>query len=293
MMMLAVALGACTQSVARIDLVPVTPTATGVHHPGQFVWHDLVTEDVTRAKRFYGELFGWQFEDVAGDGIVYSVISHDGTPIGGIAPIADQDIQVESSRWLSLMSVEDVDAAVDAMVQGGGSVNMAPWTNPTRGRMALVTDPQGALVVFVRSVNGDPANLEADDLISNRWMFTELWAHRPIEAVRLYEKVVGYETELMDVGGIEDYAMLTRDGRRRAGVNFLPWEEVQSNWLPYVKVDDAEATAARVEELGGRVLLPPLPEIRNGSVALVMDPSGAAFAIQEWPVDGSEMGGAR
>jgi hypothetical protein len=76
-------------------------------------------------------------------------------------------------------------------------------------------------------------------------------------------------------------------------VNQLPWEEVQSNWLPYVKVDDPAATAARVEALGGRVLFAPSPEARNGSVALVMDPTGAAFAIQKWPPEGGIEGGAR
>src|SRR5215510_8485289 len=31
---------------------------------GRFVWHDLLTKDVNAAKRFYGELFGWRFEDI-------------------------------------------------------------------------------------------------------------------------------------------------------------------------------------------------------------------------------------
>ena len=193
----------------------------------------------------------------------------------------------------SLMSVDDVDAAVAVIVQAGGSVNMEPWDNPTRGRMALVTDPQGALVVFLRSVGGDPPNLDADNLVSNRWMFTELWAHDPSAAVEVYGAVAGYTAERVTVGPINDYVVLKRDGRTRAGVNQLPWEEVQSNWLPYVKVEDPTATAARVEALGGRILFPPSPEVRNGSVALVMDPMGAAFAIQKWPPEGGTEGGAR
>ena len=286
-------LGGCTRSAARIDLAPVTPNPTGTHNVGQFVWYDLLTEDAAAAKQFYGELFGWQFQDIQGEGIVYSVISHQGVPIGGLAPMEDTDIEVANSRWLSLMSVDDVDAAVAVIVQAGGSVNMEPWDNPTRGRMALVTDPQGALVVFLRSVGGDPPNLDEDNLVSNRWMFTELWAHDPSAAVEVYGAVAGYTAERVTVGPISDYVVLKRDGRTRAGVNQLPWEEVQSNWLPYVKVDDPAATAARVEALGGRILFPPSPEARNGSVALVMDPMGAAFAIQKWPPEGGTEGGAR
>ena len=56
--------------------------------PGEFVWHDLVTDDQSACRAFYGALFGWTFE--AGDGIDpgYTIIKHDGVPIGGIVPRA-------------------------------------------------------------------------------------------------------------------------------------------------------------------------------------------------------------
>lgn len=289
---------ACTPSATRVDLTPVTPTPTNEYHPGQFVWYDLVTDDVTSAKNFYGELFGWQFEDVQGDDIVYSVVSHRGVAIAGIVPIDDGDVNVASSRWLSLMSVEDVDEAANAIERAGGSIDFGPTDNPTRGRLALVTDPEGATVVFLRARDGDPPNRDASELVSGRWMWTELWARDAVAAARLYQSVAGYQIETTDVAQSADYRVLTRDGRPRAGVNQLPWPEVQPNWLPYIKVDDPSAVARRVEQLGGTVLIPPLPEIRNGSVGLVMDPSGAAFAIQRWPIDGSPetpggVGGAR
>ena len=71
----------------------------------------------------------------------------------------------------------------------------------------------------------------------------------------------------------------------------LPFEDVLPNWLPYVLVDDPSAVAARVDELGGRVLLGPHEELRGGSVAIITDPSGAALTIQKWPLDGSESRG--
>jgi len=64
----------------------------------------------------------------------------------------------------------------------------------------------------------------------------------------------------------------------------MPIEDapVESNWLPYVRVDDAAALAGRVRDLGGEVLLAPSSEIRDGSLAIVADPSGAALALVEW-----------
>ncbi|MCH7889901.1 MAG: VOC family protein [Gemmatimonadetes bacterium] len=288
-----VTIGACSPSVVLVDLAPVTPTPTGVHHIGQFVWADLVTDDMEAAKRFYGGLFGWQFEDAPGDPVLYSVIHHLGVPIGGIAPIDDADVNVASARWLSLMSVEDVDEAVDRVLRAGGHLDREPWDNPTRGRLAVVTDPQGATVAFVRSRGGDPPNLEASDLVSGRWMWIELWARDVTAAITLYQSVAGYGVEGTDVFASPEYRVLTRDGRPRAGVNQIPWPEVQPNWLPYIKVDDPAAVARRARELGGSVLIPPLQEVRNGSAALLLDPTGAAFGIQRWPVDGGTPGGTR
>ncbi len=49
-----VAIGACSPS-ALVDLTPVSPTPTEVHNIGQFVWSDLVTDDMAAAKRFYSD----------------------------------------------------------------------------------------------------------------------------------------------------------------------------------------------------------------------------------------------
>ena len=122
---------ACAPGAARVDLTPVTPTPTNEYHPGQFVWYDLVTDDVASAKSFYGELFDWQFEDVQGVDIVYSVALHRGVPIAGIAPIDDPDVDVASSRWLGLMSVDDVDEAASVVQRAGGTLYRR-WRRPPR-----------------------------------------------------------------------------------------------------------------------------------------------------------------
>jgi len=282
--LLATASVACAGTPSRVALPPVTPAPSGARHPGQFVWHDLVTDDPATARSFYGQIFGWDFEDVQGEGVVYTTILHDGLPIGGIAPIGDVDAELPSSRWLSVLSVEDVDEAVSVVQSAGGAVNMAARDNVTRGRMALVTDAQGAMLVLLRSLGGDPPDLDPNRLVSNRWMWNELWTDDLSASIDLYGDLVGYEVRSNQVAGAGNVQVFMRDGSPRAGLNLLPWPEVRPNWLAYIKVDDAEAVAQRVAELGGTVLIPPVPELRNGTVGLMMDPSGAAFAIQEWPV---------
>jgi predicted enzyme related to lactoylglutathione lyase len=49
-----------------------------------------------------------------------------------------------------------------------------------------------------------------------------------------------------------------------------------------VRVDDPAALAERVTELGGSVVIAPRPDVRDGTLALVLDPSGAPVALQKW-----------
>ncbi len=281
---------ACGSVTPRLTISPVRPPATGTYQIGKFVWYDLVTDDVPAVKRFYAELFNWQYEEIHGPEASYTVIKHEGAAIGGIVALEADENRVSGSRWLSLLSVPDVDEAVEQVKDAGGSVKMTPRDFPNRGRLALVTDPQGAMVVFVRATGGDPPDGE---LVANRWMWTELWVQDVQAAVDFYGALVDYETDTVEIPGDENYRVFMRDGRRRAGVNHLPWPEITSNWLPYLNVEDAMAIAERVEELGGQVLIAPRPDLRSGSVGILTDPSGAAFAIQVWPVDNEPIGGAR
>jgi predicted enzyme related to lactoylglutathione lyase len=55
-------------------------------------------------------------------------------------------------------------------------------------------------------------------------------------------------------------------------------EMMPSHWMNYVAVDDVDATAKRVEELGGKVCVPPM-DIPVGRFSVINDPSGATLSI--------------
>jgi predicted enzyme related to lactoylglutathione lyase len=283
----AVGVCGCAPSASLVELTPVTPAPTGEYHPGQIVWYDLITDDLEASKAFYGGLFGWTFDDVDGDASRYSVIARNGRDIGGMVPVEGEGPAVSGARWLSLMSVENMDTAIETLEGAGGSVEIGPRHNPTRGTMALVRDPQGALVVLIRSIGGDPANRDHNEVGTGDWLWTELWADDASAAADFYTSLVGYTAERPTFDVHAEYRVLRRDGQPRAGLNEIPWDGVQPNWLPYVRVADPAAVARRAEELGGRVLIAPDAAVRGGSAALLMDPTGAAFAIQRWPVEGA------
>jgi hypothetical protein len=54
---------ACLLAVLGLLGAPAPAAAIDPVEPGRFVWFDLMSKDVNAAKRFYGALFGWRFED--------------------------------------------------------------------------------------------------------------------------------------------------------------------------------------------------------------------------------------
>jgi predicted enzyme related to lactoylglutathione lyase len=178
--------------------------------------------------------------------------------------------------------VPDVDKAVGMIEAKNGIVYREPFELPERGRVAVVADPQGAAIVFIKSQSGDPAD---QDQNTNNWLWTELFASEVEEAANFYSQLVGYTVDEFDTGLKIPCYVLKKDDALRGGLLKLPWEGVKPNWLPYVLVDDAGKIAGKVQSLGGKVLIAPDKAIRKGSVALIQDPTGAVLAIQKWPIE--------
>lgn len=264
---------------ARPAVPPITTDTAATPKPGKFVWHDLLTEKPDVTRKFYGELLGWTFEPTEIPD--YSIIKSNGRAVGGIVDMRSKDPDENESQWISVLSVPDVDAATKKTRDAGGEIHVKPVDLPGRGRFALVSDPQGAVLAYIRTVDGDPAD---DRAAVGEFLWNELWTSDVEDAVPFYRELVGYELEdkkLLD----EDYTVFVQGDTPRAGTITRPDEDVRSHWLPYVRVDDPAALQARVEDLGGQVLLEASDDIREGTVIIVLDPSGAPVALQKWEAE--------
>jgi len=161
----ALVLAAC--ATTNVNLPSITESPTGERLPGKIVWHDLLTNDPTASKRFYGELFGWQFESVgtfAGmtSDTAYTLIRHNGRLIGGMIDTVALNNRTDISQWVVVMSVADVDAAAQSFADNGGSVLTPPRDLQRRGRIAIVQDPAGALLALLETKDGDPVDRQPE-----------------------------------------------------------------------------------------------------------------------------------
>jgi predicted enzyme related to lactoylglutathione lyase len=279
-LLIAVVLAAPVAALSHQSLAAKEPRTVAA---GEFVWHDLLTSDASRARTFYGSLFGWTFE--AGDGVDpgYTIIKHDGIPIGGIVPRArPTNGEPFVAQWITYVAVADVDAVVERFRNAGGRVFRGP-VNARKGlRVAVVADPQGAPLGL--SSQGRAVD-EARPPAVHRWLWMDYVARDPAAALAFYRDAVGYTHEAADTREEFTYYLLKTD-RPHAGLFLSPWTRDTSAWLPYVRVADPSMTAARAVELGGTLAVPPRREVRNGSLAIILDPSGAPVAVQKFPFDG-------
>jgi predicted enzyme related to lactoylglutathione lyase len=259
-------------------LRPAPVDAADPVETGRFVWHDLLTKDVSAAKRFYGELLGWRFEDTKRGDRPYVLARSGGTLVAGIVDVSAN--AKAGPQWLSYMSVADLDKTLAQVRSDGGKV-LVEARNLPNARAAVVADPQGAPLGLaqVRRSLPDPA-----DPSPSHFFWDEYLARDAVKALDFYKRLAGYESAISESRLGVEYHVLRRT-RARAGLFQLPATAtgVEPNWLPYVLVNDPAALGARVAGLGGRVLLPAAPERRNGSVVVIADPGGAPLALQKFP----------
>lgn len=241
--------------------------------PGKFVWFELVSRDAKKAQAFYSEVLGWKVKPFPMGDFTYEMIYAGDTMIGGYAlPKSDR----QRSHWLSYVSVEDVDATAKAATAKGGRVVEAPSDIPGVGRMARIADPQGAELSLFKNATGDPADAPPPP---GGWVWNELHTSDPTKALPFYEKVLGFSHRSMDMGPGGTYHILSKGGVDRGGVTSHLPRGMPPHWLPYVAVDDPDATIARARKLGATIPVGAEDIPGVGRFGVLEDPTGAVLAI--------------
>ena len=226
----------------------------------RFRRHHLITPDVQAAREFYGELFGWSFEDREG---VVAVLAGP-REIGTIRSSGGDD---EAPHWIGSVAVADVEAVARAAEEHGGHVE--------RGDLTTIADPLGALVsAFAPDDDGNERPL------TGAFSWAEVFTPDPDGTAAFYDAVFGWKTRRLDLGPAGAYRIFTIGEAEPAGIVQIPENAPHPpHWLPYVLVEHVEQSAAHVGELGGFVLIPPTALPHVGRFAVCGDPQGALFAL--------------
>jgi hypothetical protein len=193
------------------------------------------------------------------------------------------------SQWVVLMSVDDVDKAASSFVASGGELITPPTDLQRRGRLAVVRDAEGALLGLLQTRDGDPVDSEP---VVDGFLWDELWTSNVENATKFYVDVAGLQADELDIEGDQgasvSYRLLKSAETPRVGIMANPLEELGPVWVSYLRVESPADIAAKVDSLGGRVIVEAQARAIGGEVAFVAGPSGAGIALQTWPLEQKE-----
>jgi len=280
---------ACT--AMNINLPSVTDSPTGERFPGKIIWRDLLTNDPAASQQFYGELFGWTFESVGAASNLnsdsdYTLIRHNGKLIGGMIDTLALNGRDDISQWIISMSVEEIDTRIETVNASGGKVMTPPTDLQDRGRLAVISDAEGALIGLLETRDGDPRDSEAG---MGDFLWDELWTTDVENASAFFKSLTDLSAGAVDIDPDEavarEYSLLKAGDTPRVGIMPSPLDGLDPVWVSYLRVESPAAIASRVADLGGHIIVEAGPRPLGGEVAFIAGPSGAGIALQTWPLD--------
>ena len=238
-----------------------------------FIWYELMTGDLDAAIAFYSHVVGWDVRRGDNPGMDYRMIHAGETAVGGMMAAPDAGMP---SAWTGYVNVADTDAEVAAFEAAGGKVCWPANTLDGVGRMAMVADPQGALIYVMTPAMGGQS--DAFSNAGGHCGWNEYHARDWEAAFAFYAGRLGWEKDVaMDMGPMGTYQVFTADGVQTGGMmnNPLP----QPAWLFYFNTTDIDQASDRITGNGGVIQLPPM-QVPGGRWALVArDPQGAMFGL--------------
>ncbi len=245
------------------------PEMTRYEH-GVPSWVDMGAPDYNAALAFYGQLFGWDSQDMGEEAGHYHMVTKDGRVVAGIGPAQDPG----PPRWTMYVNVNDVDAVAKTVEAAGGRILLAPMDVMTAGRMTVFADTTGAVASAWQPMDHAGAQLVNEP---GSFVWSELHSSDVDKSKQFYTEVFGWGW-----GGSPEYAEVQVGGRSVAGLMVRPADlpaQVPDNWLIYFGSADLDADVQKAKELGATVVVPPTPIPNMGRFSVLMDPQGGTFAI--------------
>jgi uncharacterized protein len=249
---------------------------------GRFVWYELLSTDPKASIDFYTHVTGWttqKFEH--GD---YTMFVGSQGPLGGVTALPEQAKKMGAPTfWQANVEVEDVDKTVALVKELGGQCYVAEDV-PTVGRLAVIADPQGA-VIAVFTPTGDMAS--HDIAKSGEFSWHELYTTDHEAAFGFYQRIAGWERlGGFDMGPMGQYLLWGRGGKQLGGMMTKPpgmktpdGREVPPSWMYYITMADFDAALERAKSRGAKVLNGPMEVPGGQRIVQLMDPQGGAFAL--------------
>ncbi|MFG3285355.1 VOC family protein [Streptomyces sp. NPDC048111] len=256
----------------------------GGYPEGAPCWADVSLSDLAAGRRFYGELFGWTFdEDTDERHGHYTNAFKDGRRVAALQPKSDGRMP---TSWTVYLATPDVRALTARIRAAGGSLITDPMPVPPHGTLAIAADPGGA--VFGLWQGEEHTGFELTRA-PGAYCWSEVYTRDTDRADAFFESVFGYrgaDADVLGEGGA-DFRLWSLPGAGPGPGAAVVGRGLMSDAFPaalpehflvYFSVEDCDAAAGACTRLGGRVTAEPF-DIPYGRMAVLNDNQGAVFAV--------------
>jgi uncharacterized protein len=248
--------------------------------------------DLATAERFYGRLFGWEFDTRATAtseqaSAVYSAATRDDRMVAGIAA---SEQAPDDPLWLTHIAVASLETAIDRIAKAGGTVFTDPIDVQPAGRWALVGDPSGAKFSIWEGHQHEGAELVNENWC---WVLSTLHTSECESAESFYATVFGWTYDRVStpagdltlcrlpnyIGGRDDQPAPRDTCAIMLSLETAPitGDVTGPRWMPEFWVDSLATAATNAEESGGRVIDAAYRRPGFTPALLLADPGGAIF----------------
>jgi len=248
---------------------------------GKFCWIEANVDDPKAAQAFYGEIFGWSFDEMPMPQGTYAMGKIGSSMTAGVMKLADEAKKMGAPpHWLSYIACEDTDASTEKAKGLGGTI-LVPPMDVGPGRMSVVRDPTGGVFALWHAKESMGNFLSGE---TGALCWTELATTNVDAAGKFYATLFGWKTEAMSMGPMV-YTIFKVGTEQVGGMMAMPKEMAgaPTSWTSYFMVKKTDDTINLVKKLGGKLLSPAVDLPNIGRFAVLQDPQGAVFAVLQPP----------
>lgn len=263
--------------------------------PGLPYWIEILSSNPTLTAPFYQELMGWQWSpDVtspAKDSTLaeedptsaeesltsaegYYIARKNGLPVASMVSLPEESGFPDS--WITYFMTSDIDASMAKITAAGIPVLIEP-TQAELGTMAVAVDPAGALFGLIEP--DGPAFIAAGEPGCPVW-YENMVAQDFNTTLDFYQNLLFWDIKQTGIATGAGYSLAMWEGAPFAGLYAATTPEANSFWQPFLGVQDIDAAAARISDLGGEVIEGPV-DSELGRVCQILDATGAPIMLCE------------
>lgn len=247
----------------------------------RFVWYELMSGNVAAAARFYEAVVGWTARDASRPEQPYTLLCAKDAPSAGVLPItAEVQARGIKPHWTGYIGVANLEAILARIRSAGGQVHYGPEAVPGVGRLAVATDPWGAVFSLLQPEPGMSGPPPAPAGTPGHIGWHELQAGDGVAAYAFYADLFGWtKSQAVEMGPMGVYQTFNTGDVWAGGIMTRMAETPHPFWLYYFNVDSAAAAAERIREAGGAELKGPLQVPGGNWIVQARDPEGTLFAV--------------